>query len=343
MKTVKITTVDTIAKKILTMAHVDESEIELLLDTFHYADKRGQNAHGVGRLPLYIRKIKAGKLNPKDESEIVIDNEAVSVIDGRNGFGQVVSKKAAVVAIERARRCGIATVGVRNSNNFGCAGYYGNLIAKSGLCGLIMANAAPAIAPYGGNKPIFGTNPICFFAPGYESSEPIVLDMATTVAARGKIRAALKNGEKIPEGWAIDKYGNITTDPVEALEGFLLPIGGYKGYGISLFVDLFAGLLTGSAYGGGVRPLSDTGDESRNGHFFVVIDPHRFIDKETYDLRIRKMCESIKECGDERTVLIPGERGNNRLKSFEDCIELSEKQIEEINVLANEMSIEERL
>ena len=191
--------------------------------------------------------------------------------------------------MKTASENGIGAVGIRNTNNFGTAGYFGEKAANNGMIGIVMGNAAPAIAPPGGTKAILGTNPICFAFPSPETEFPIVLDMATSNAARGKIRLALRNGEKIPLGWALDSNGEPTDDPAAALEGSLIPMGGYKGFGLSMMIDIMAGLITGSAYGGEVKNLNHPDSYSRNGNLFIVIDPTFFISKDEYDLRMKTL------------------------------------------------------
>lgn len=322
---------------------VDAESIEKILDTILFANRRGNATHGIGRLPLYIHKIRSGHLNPKDETTVLTDAGAVALLDAKNGFGQIAAQHAVEIAKKKAREYGVAAVGVRNSNNFGMAGYYGDMAAKDGFAALVFANAAPAIAPTGGTKTIFGTNPLCYAFPGAGEHLPIILDMATTVAARGKIRLAAKNGEKIPLDWAIGPDGKPTDDPNEALKGALLPIGGYKGYGLSMFVDLFAGLTTGSAYAGGVKNLGNMDEDSGNGHLFILIDVKHFMSEDELKERLAFFHRAVKECGAEGAVLMPGERGFASYEEHAESVEISEKQIEEIQAVAEELAVRARL
>ncbi len=340
---VTIESIDRLVTETLAACGADETVVRVLLDSMHYADRRGVPTHGVGRLPLYVKKIRSGHLNPKDEIETVMDSGAVALLDAHNCFGQLAAERAVTLAVEKARSFGVSAVGVRNSNNFGTAGFFGDMAAQSGFAAMIYANAAPAIAPTGGSRTIFGTNPMCYAFPGTDGLEPIVLDMAVTVAARGKVRLAAKNGEKIPLDWAIGPDGLPTDDPNEALKGALLPIGGYKGYGLSMFVDLFAGLLTGSASAGGVKPLSDMDSDSGNGHFFLLIDVDRFMTPEERTERLSAFRAAVKACGEEGTVLLPGERGYRRTMEQSRTVELSRKQFEEINESAESAGIFRRL
>lgn len=327
----------------LTKVGVSMEDAEIILDTILFANRRGVATHGIGRLPLYVHKIAAGHYNPKNEIEVLADNAAYALIDARNGFGQVVAYKATQMAIEKAKEYGIAVVGVRNSNNFGTAGYFGDMAAREGCAAMVYANAAPAIAPTGGNKTIFGTNPLCYAYPGDEDHDPILLDMATTIAARGKIRLAAKNGEKIPMDWAIGPDGQPTDDPNVALKGSLLPIGGYKGYGLSMFVDIFAGMLTGSHFAGEVKNLSKMDADSGNGHLFVVIDLDKFMTAKEKKERIANFYKAVKACGEEGKIFMPGEIEYNKLRKAETTVQISKKQFEEVNAVASEAGAESRL
>lgn len=329
--------------EVLAKVGVSEADATIILGTILFANRRGVATHGVGRLPLYIHKIAAGHYNPNNEIEVLADNAAYALLDAHNGFGQVVAYKATKMAIEKAKNYGIAVVGVRNSNNFGTAGYFGDMAAREGCAAMVYANAAPAIAPTGGNKTIFGTNPLCYAYPGDEDHDPILLDMATTIAARGKIRLAAKNGEKIPLDWAIGPDGQPTDDPNVALKGSLLPIGGYKGYGLSMFVDIFAGMLTGSHFAGEVKNLSKMEEDSGNGHLFVVIDLNKFMTADEKRERIAHFYEAVKDCGEEGKIFMPGEIEYIKMRKAPDAVQISSKQFEDVNAVAEEVGVTSRL
>lgn len=322
---------------------VNAEDAAVILDTVLFANRRGVATHGVGRLPLYLDKIRAGHLNPRNEMEVLTDSGAIALLDAHNGFGQVAGNLAVETAIRKAKEFGVAAVGVRNSNNFGTAGYFGDKAARNGCAALIFANAAPAIAPTGGTKAIFGTNPLCFAFPGDGAYDPILLDMATTVVARGKIRLAAKNGEKIPMDWAVGPDGQPTDDPAVALMGSLLPIGGYKGYGLSMFVDLFAGLLTGSPFAGGVKNLGKMDADSGNGHLMILVDVDRFLTPEQKKERIECLYRSVRACGPEGKIFMPGEIEYSRIENNGQSVEISEKQFEEVNASAASLGTASRL
>lgn len=313
-------------------------DAQAVVDTIGYANSHGVPTHGAGRLPLYAKNIAAGTIDPRAVPEIVSDSGATGVVDGKNALGQVAAKRAMDLALEKAEEHGVSMVVVRNSNNFGTAGYYGSWAASEGFGAIVMANAAPAMAPTGGNKPLFGTNPICMAMPGSEGLAPIVLDMATTVVARTKVRLAAKEGRAIPADWATDANGEPTTDAQAALDGSLLPIGGYKGYGLSLFIDVLAGMLAQGAFAGDVIPLSNTKAPSRNGHAFIVFDVSRFVDASEYEAMLAHLYEEVHSCGD--SVLLPGEREHRIAQDCDGVVEISEKQYEEINGLAASLGLE---
>ncbi len=329
--------------EVLAKAGVGKDDIDIILDTILFANRRGVATHGVGRLPLYVHKIAAGHFNPRNNLEVLADNAAYAIMDAHNGFGQVAAYKATQIAILKAKKFGIAVVGVRNSNNFGTAGYFGDMAAREGCAAMMYANAAPAIAPTGGNRTIFGTNPLCFAFPGVDGYEPILLDMATTVVARGKIRLAAKNGEKIPFDWAVGPDGQPTDDPVQALQGSLLPIGGYKGYGLSMFVDIFAGMLTGAKYAGGAKELSKMDENSGNGHLVIVIDVDKFMTADEKRERIIYFHKAVKACGEAGKIFMPGEIEYKKAKGSTNTVYISPMQFKEVNAVAEEVGVVSRL
>ena len=315
MKKIPATQLEIFAKDLLRAMGVRPSDAEILWDSMAYADLRGKTTHGVARLPLYWKNIQAGTIDPQAQPVAVSDKGALAILDARNGFGQIAAAHAVELAVQKAKAFGVSAVGVRNSNNFGAAGYYGLLAAEQGVASLVMANASPALVAPGASAPVLGTNPLCFAAPGVGAADganggadcsPIVFDMASTVAARSKIRLALKNQEAIPQDWAVDAAGNPTSNPKEALAGALLPVGGAKGYGLALMVDYFAGLLTGSAFAGQVKPLGNTEAPSRNGHFFIAVDVAAFYSEAEYQERYNELVGALKASGE--AVRLPGER-----------------------------------
>lgn len=326
------------AMSILTKVGVPDEQAQIITNSILYAHRRGKGTHGIGRFPIYVRKIQKGVMRADTALAVVKDRAAVTVLDAQNGFGQVAAYKGMQQAVEKAGALGIGAVGIRNSNNFGTAGFVAEVASDRGMIGLVFANSAPAIAPTGGTQPLFGTNPIGIAFPAPEGHPPVVLDMATSVAARGKIRLAAKQGDRIPLGWALDAAGLPTDDPAEALKGSMIPIGGAKGYGLSLAVDVLAGLLTGAGFGGAVRPLAAMEGKSGYGHLLLAIDIEAFMEREDYLLHMKSLVARVKETGSE--VMLPGERSYKIANVQAEQVELSLKQLEEVDGLALELGVE---
>lgn len=328
-------------KALLQKWGVPYTQANIITNTIVYAHQHEKHTHGISRLPIYKKKLDQGWLTSNTLPVSKTDSAAISVIDCNNGFGQVVAEQAMKLAVEKASLYGIGAVFVSNSNNFGVAGYFGEIAAKAGMVGIVLTASAPAIAPEGGHKSIFGTNPICVAYPSEEGN--YVLDMAISAAARGKIRLAEKNGEKIPFGWAVDKNGNPTDDPTAALAGNMLAIGGVKGFGLAMVVDLLAGLLSGSSFGGNIKPLACETDYSRHGHLFVAINIAKLISKDEYNMKIKEFISNIKACGEPGAISIPGERSRNKALANLESVELKQKQIDDFNQLLSENGINESL
>ena len=233
-------------------------------------DLFGHGTHGVGRLESYGERIERGAIEPRAAIRVESAAPAIAKVDGGGAIGPLVGMRALDAAMERAREFGIGVALVRNGNHFGAIAPYCYLAAERGFASIIGSNASVTIAPTGGRGERLGNNPLGLGVPR-PGGRPIILDMAMSVVARGKIRAALKRGESIPATWATDREGRPTTDPQAALQGFLLPFGGYKGYGLALMVDLFAGLLSGAAYLTHVNSwLDQPGEQGNLGHFHLI-------------------------------------------------------------------------
>ncbi len=281
------------------------------------ADLQGSEGHGVMRLPQYIRRIRGGAINLKPDIRVVKERAATALIHGDNGMGHLVMKRAAELAIAKARTAGVAWVGAQWSNHAGPASLYARMPMQQGMIGLYFAvGNANHLPPWGGLDMLLSTNPIAAAIPA-GSEPPIVLDMATTVAAYGKVKAKAAKGEMMPEGWMIDREGNPLTDPRRASEGFLLPIGGYKGYGLALVVGLIAGTLNGAAMGRGVIDFNQDNESPTNtGQAIVAIDPAAFGEPEEFrasvDTLVRDLRASERMPGVDR-ILMPGEQSHERI------------------------------
>lgn len=248
------------------------------------ADLLGYGTHGVFRLRQYVNRLRDGGCNPVAKIAVVKEAAATALIDGDNGLGHLALKAACALAMAKARTAGIGWVGVRSGNHAGPAALYVRPQAAAGMIGLCAAvGSANHVAPYGGTDLLLGTNPIAISSPG-GGDDPFVLDMATTVAAVGKIKLLEQRGEPMPEGWMVGRDGRPLTDPARRDEGYLLPIGGPKGYGLSLAVGLLAGLLNGAALGSEVVDFtSDTRSATNTGQFVAAIDIAAFGDPAAYE------------------------------------------------------------
>jgi len=245
---------------------IDASRILVLADLF------GVSTHGVSRIESYGERLEIGGIKARPNIQLERVAPAIIKVDGDNGVGPLVGYRALKAAMEIARETGVALALARGSNHFGPVAPYNFIAAEAGFASIIGSNATTTIAPWGGREARLGNSPVGFGVPT-PNGQPIILDMAISVVARAKIRNAAKRGEPIPSTWATDKDGKPTTDPKAALDGFLLPIGGHKGYGLALIVDLFAGLLSGAAYLTHVKSWVDVPHEPQNlGHFFFLID-----------------------------------------------------------------------
>lgn len=338
MARVALDNIADVSRQILLACGVLEEHAAIIVDTIVYAHRMGKHTHGIGRTPIYERKIREELLNPITPLEIVTDRAAVCCMDAHNGFGQVGAYYGVKKAMERARQYGIGLVLIRESNNFGTAGFFTNMAATAGQIGIVAANAAPAISA-GGGTALLGTNPISVAFPTDNAKEPFVFDMAVTNAARGKVRLALQNGEEIPLGWAVDKNGQATTDPVKALEGAMLPMGGYKGIGLAMVVDLLAGMLSGAAFAGDVRNLNHPTDTAKSGCFILCMDPMAVMSESEYKEKIRYFTARVHENGG----VLPGEHAMLRAAESGNMAELSEKQMADVNQLAERLGVTERL
>jgi LDH2 family malate/lactate/ureidoglycolate dehydrogenase len=302
------------------------------------ADMMGTATHGVLRLQSYTDRLRSAGIN--GNPRIVVDKRAPSLalVDGDNGLGPVVGGKALNVAIEMVRETGMAYVGCRNSNHFGALAPYAIQACDAGFVFMGGTNASTTICPWGGREARLGNNPFSIAAPCRDGFH-FILDMAMSVAARGKIRAARDNGEPIPAGWAMDKNGLPTTNPLEALSGFLLPMGGYKGSGLSMAVDILAGVLTGGQFLNTISSWVDNPDApSRVGHFFVLIDPDRLIGRENFALamdRFRRIVLDTPPAVESTPVVLPGQiEQTRRQKALAEGIEIPSDLLASIRLLA---------
>jgi LDH2 family malate/lactate/ureidoglycolate dehydrogenase len=280
------------------------------------SDRRGIASHGTARLPNYVALVEAGVLDPAGRPVHDAGRPALARFDAANGWGHHAGRVAVDWAIEAAAELGTATAVVRNSNHFGIAGWYALRAASRGLIGVALSNTSPLVAPTRSRAPMIGTNPIAIAAPAGRFGT-FCLDMATSTVPRGRIEVAARRGELLPVGWAIDVDGRAATTPEAALGGALHPLGGeegtagYKGYGLSLAVDMLTAVLAGATYGPNVVGLFSTEAPSDLGQAYTAIDPAAVDTPGAFEARLEAYCEQLVEAPTvpdaPGRVLIPGE------------------------------------
>jgi L-2-hydroxycarboxylate dehydrogenase (NAD+) len=296
---------------------IPPADAAVIAELMTRADVNGSDGHGIFRLPQYIRRIKAGAVNVRPNIRIVSEAPAMALVDGDNGMGHLVMRFAAETAIRKAKSAGVAWVGVRWSNHAGPAALYASMALEHDMIGLYLAvGNANHLPAWGGLDMLLSTNPIAVAVPAQEEG-PVVLDMATTVAAYGKVKTKAQRGELMPEGWMMDRSGRALTDPKRADEGFLLPIGGYKGYGLALVFGLLAGTLNGAAMGRDVVDFNkDDTTPTNTGHAILAIDVKAFGDAAAFKRRVDDLIRDLR--ASERmpgvdAIRIPGE-GSRRAR-----------------------------
>ncbi len=323
-----------------------KEEADIVPEVLIEADARGIHSHGIARLKRYVDHIEKGIIIPGKESVCLFDTPISACMDGCGGVGQYIAKKAMTLAIEKAKKSGIGFLTVRNSNHYGIAGYYSEMAAKEDLIGISITNSAPLVVPTFGREALLGTNPVSFAIP-LSDHNPILIDMATSVVPRGKIEVYNRLGKELPPGWAVDENGNTAHEPERVLQnlkerrgGGLLPLGGegelmggHKGYGLMLLVEIFTGGLSLGSYSFGT--YKERGDIS---HFFAALDPANFGDKKRIFSHIQELTirlkNSSKAVGHDR-IYIHGEKEyEKREHSLKNGIELDDvtcKNLEDIS------------
>ncbi|MFU8872744.1 Ldh family oxidoreductase [Micromonospora sp. SL4-19] len=324
--------------RILTSLGVPEIDARLVSDSLVTADLWGHASHGMLRLPWYVARLRSGATRPVTRPETVVDSGAVAVIDGHDGIGQVIADRACQEAVARAGRHGVAAVAVRNSNHFGTAAYWTRRMAGAGCVGILTTNGSPAMAPWGGREKTVGANPWSIATPG-GSAGPLVLDIANTAVARGKIYAARQRGEAIPADWAIGADGLPVTDPHVAVDGILAPMAAHKGYAISFMMDILSGVLTGSSYATDVTGPYVPDRRSGCGHLVLALRVDAILDPETFRQRVDDLVTTTKRvplAANATEIYYPGEieeRAEARGRST--GVMLPERTLQDLRELAD--------
>jgi LDH2 family malate/lactate/ureidoglycolate dehydrogenase len=322
---------------------VPEADAHLFADSLVQADLWGHQSHGVLRLPWYAARLKSGAMIAVTEPEFVVDSGAIAVIDGHEGIGQVLADKAMAEAINRAKDHGIGAVAVRNSNHFGTIMYFTRKAAQRSCIGLASTNASPAMAPWGGREKVVGNNPWSISAPGGRYG-PVVLDIANTAVARGKLYLAKQKGEDIPEGWAMNADGQPTTDPALGIAGLILPMGEHKGYGISVMMDVLSGVLAGSNFMTGVSGPYQAEKKSGAGHLSLALDIAAFRPLAEFEADMEQLLGDLKAvppAAGFNEVFYPGEiEAGNDAKNRRQGLSLPENTRADLATLACVLGLE---
>lgn len=297
----------------LLVAHgLSEQDAAIVAGCLVRADLRGVDTHGLQFLPQYLNRVRRGLVNPRPNLVVERVTPMVGSLDGDNGFGFVVATKAMAAAVDMAKEFGVGIVSARRSTHFGMAACYTLQALEVGYISFVFTNASRAMPPWGGREAFLGTSPFAAAAPAGKEV-PFDLDMSPAVAARGKIRRAARRGQKIPIGYALDAQGHPTTDPNAALDGgVVLPIGGPKGSGISMLMDIMGGIISGAACAGDVRNQFLDYDQPQNvGHFFLAMKPDLFVTKDEYLKRMDTLVKRVHTCPTAEgfdEILMPGEK-----------------------------------
>ncbi|MEM5947591.1 Ldh family oxidoreductase [Spirochaetia bacterium 38H-sp] len=317
---------------------LDKEQAQDVAQVLVYADARGINSHGVIRVPHYVKRIKSGGINLDSDFPVCSISESAFLMDAKGGMGHVALKRFSSYLADKAKEKGFVLGGIKNSSHAGAIGYYASLLADKGLISLIFANTDPAVVPYGGKRPFLGTNPVTFCFPG--KKERFLLDMATSETSLGTILFARERGERIPHGWAVDESGKSVDDPERAK--YLLPFGGYKGYGIMLMVEFLTGVLIGGSYGPNLVKMYGDMDKLRDlSVWLLVMDPGIFRSKEAVMAMADELIATLRSEppaeGTEK-ILIAGDLAEKNYKeSLKSGIKLPEKLAKYMRGLIDEV------
>ncbi|KSU80313.1 ureidoglycolate dehydrogenase (NAD+) [Fictibacillus enclensis] len=297
-----------LVKQKLVDARLNEKDAETVADVLVHADLRNVNSHGVLRTEHYVNRLKMGSINPEAKPVFNETGPVTGVLDGDDGFGHVIADIAMDHAMDMAKRNGVGMVTAMNSSHCGALSYFVQKAAEEKLIGIAMTHTDSIVVPFGGKSSFLGTNPIAYGVPAKEK-KPFILDMATSNVAFGKILQAREEGKEIPEGWGVDEHGVPATDPHQVAS--LSTFGGPKGYGLSVIVDVFSGLLAGAAFGPHISRMYENLDQKRKlGHYFCAINPSFFTDRDAFLEQMDAMMEELQQVppapGFDR-VYVPGE------------------------------------
>lgn len=321
---------------------LSREDAALMAELLVEADLRGYSTHGVVRMGTYLDYAKHGVINVKATIQTLRDEAAIALIDGDDGFGQIVASRAVDIAVNKAEQYGIGAVGVRNSGHLGALGLIAKRAAAQRMIGLVYTNAGPVMAAWGGSKPVLGNNPFAVCIPR-ENGPAVLIDMALSTTARGNIILAEREGKEIPEGWALDRAGRPTTNPTEALLGSVMPMAGHKGYVLSLLMELLTSVLVGGLPGYSLGLLAPPQYERPLGtsNLVIAINVGSFIEWDRFQASLEHILGYIKESAEqEEQIFIPGERSDNQRQHHAAFgIQLQSNIVAELKRLAEEYNV----
>lgn len=325
-----------------------EPDARIVAESLVDADLRGVSSHGVLRMETYLQRLNNRVMNPTPEPKTISETPATAVLDGDNGFGQVVSQRAVDILLAKTKDTPLAAVSVRNSNHFGAAAYWAAQLAEHDLIGITVSNVEPLMPAPGGAEARIGNNPLSVVVPAL-THRPIVVDMATSVVPLGKILNSKSKGEMIPEGWGVDSSGQPTTVPDEVINGgSLFPVGGPKGYGLAIIVEVLSALLSGGEFGTDIHSMyQELESPNRISHFFMAIKASAFLDPQIFKASVDRYIDQIKSsalAAGSDAIFMPGEielRAKDR--NTHDGISLPASVTEGLMTLARKACVSEDL
>ncbi len=344
---VRAGTLQNFVVKLFSRTGMSERDAAFCAEALVQTNLWGIDSHGVLRVPIYVQRLRNGAINSTPQVKQAGGSLAFELWYGDDGMGFVVGREAMQRAIELARQFNVSAVGVVHSNHFGATGLYARMAVKQGMIGIVMTNVIPNVVAPGGSKPITGNNPLALAIPTF-ADFPFMLDISLSNVAGGKLLLASKKGDKIPLDWATDREGRPTDDPDEAFKGFLLPVGGHKGLGLSYAIDILCGVITGGVFQHQMKSMYKHADDpSLTGHFMIVINPEAIISREAMAARMAEYQATIKASpmwDESKEMMLPGEiEHRTAQKRAASGIPLPENLYNELVVLGEEMGIPDKL
>lgn len=340
---VEASSLQAVVASMLEAVGASEEDSELVASLLVDADLAGVASHGVQLLPMYVDRILAGSVDPTAHAVVVMDADAIAVLDCQNGLGHVTATQAMRIAAEKAEAYGIGLLAARNAFHFGMASHFTVMAAEEGKIGIASSNTRSLMPAPGGTERLVGNNPISIALPSADES-PLVLDIALSEATMGKIRLAAASGLSIPPTWATDEGGEPTTDPVAAIAGMLLPAGGHKGFGFALTIDLLCGLLSGGGYGDSVNPLyGDLSLPYNSSQLFMAIDVERFRPLTDFQKAVADAADRVRSSGrrpDVSHIYVPGDQKMLRRREANGIVEIDQATLLSLSATAEKVGVD---